>query len=136
MHFIFSTPVLIRHLWQLKTAVFLRRCLICTVPLSSGAIDTTLCNFGMGQVSQSVCLWKILPVQSNVVMKKMKYLMNKPNKLFELMHGNQTQLPGSLYTTIHFLCNNGPNKLECLSLANLSSLEQCSNLADLAINKL
>jgi len=33
MQFIFSTPVLIRHLWQLKTAVFLHRCLICTVPL-------------------------------------------------------------------------------------------------------
>jgi hypothetical protein len=29
----FSTPVLIRHLWQLKTTVFLHRCLICTVPL-------------------------------------------------------------------------------------------------------
>ncbi len=32
--FIFSTPVLIRHLWQLKTAVFLHGCLICTVPLN------------------------------------------------------------------------------------------------------
>jgi hypothetical protein len=32
MEFIFSTPVLIRHLWQLKTAVFLYRCLICIVP--------------------------------------------------------------------------------------------------------
>ncbi len=27
--FIFSTPVLTRHLWQLKTAVFLHWCLIC-----------------------------------------------------------------------------------------------------------
>ncbi len=35
MQFIFSTPVLIRHLCQLKTAVFLHRCLICTVPLES-----------------------------------------------------------------------------------------------------
>jgi len=32
MLFIFSTPVLIRHLWQLKTVVFLHWCLICTVP--------------------------------------------------------------------------------------------------------
>jgi len=31
--FIFSTPVLIRHLWQLKTVVFLHWCLICTVQL-------------------------------------------------------------------------------------------------------
>ncbi len=35
MQFIFSTPVLIRYLWQLKTAVFLHRCLICTVPLGN-----------------------------------------------------------------------------------------------------
>jgi len=33
MLFIFSTPVLIRHLWQLKTLVSLHWCLICTVLL-------------------------------------------------------------------------------------------------------
>jgi hypothetical protein len=31
MQFIFSTPVLIRQLWQLKTVVFLHWCLICAV---------------------------------------------------------------------------------------------------------
>ncbi len=31
MQFIFSTPVLIRRLWQLETVVFLNWCLICTV---------------------------------------------------------------------------------------------------------
>jgi hypothetical protein len=31
--FFFSVPVLIRHLWQLKTFVFLHWCLICTVLL-------------------------------------------------------------------------------------------------------
>ncbi len=31
--FIFSTPVLIRHLWQLKTIVFLHWCVIHTIPL-------------------------------------------------------------------------------------------------------
>ncbi len=35
MLFIFSTPELIRHLWQLKTIVFLHQCLICSVPLTS-----------------------------------------------------------------------------------------------------
>jgi hypothetical protein len=30
---IFSTPMLIRHLWQHKTLVFLQRCPICIVPL-------------------------------------------------------------------------------------------------------
>ncbi len=33
MLFIFSTLVLIRHQWQLKTVVFLHWCLICNVPL-------------------------------------------------------------------------------------------------------
>ncbi len=33
MLFIFSTPELIRNLWQLKTAVFPHWCLICAVPL-------------------------------------------------------------------------------------------------------
>ncbi len=33
MLFIFSTPVLIRHLWQHKTVVFLHRCLIHAVLL-------------------------------------------------------------------------------------------------------
>jgi hypothetical protein len=32
---LFSTPVLIRQLWQLKTVVFLHWCLICTVLLIS-----------------------------------------------------------------------------------------------------
>ncbi len=34
MYFIFSTPVLIRHLWQLKTVVFVHWYLICTVLLA------------------------------------------------------------------------------------------------------
>ncbi len=34
MLFFSSTPVLIRHLWQLKTVVFLHWSLICAVPLS------------------------------------------------------------------------------------------------------
>jgi hypothetical protein len=37
MLFIFSTPVLIRHLWQLKTVVILHWCLICAVLLMSCA---------------------------------------------------------------------------------------------------
>jgi hypothetical protein len=39
MLFIFSTPELIRHLWQLKTAVFLHWCLIHAVPLMA-AVST------------------------------------------------------------------------------------------------
>jgi hypothetical protein len=35
MMFIFSTPVLIRHLWQLKTVVFLHWCILRAVPLKN-----------------------------------------------------------------------------------------------------
>jgi hypothetical protein len=34
MLFIFSTPLLIRHLWQFKTVAFLDWCLICSVLLT------------------------------------------------------------------------------------------------------
>ncbi len=39
MLFIFSTPVLIRHLWQLKTVVFQHWCLICAVLLRANELD-------------------------------------------------------------------------------------------------
>ena len=42
MLFIFSTSVLIRHMWQLKTVVFLHWCLICTVLL--GSLLFVLCS--------------------------------------------------------------------------------------------
>jgi pentapeptide MXKDX repeat protein len=35
----FSTPELIRNLWQLKTAVFLHWCLLCAVPLYKKVVD-------------------------------------------------------------------------------------------------
>ncbi len=42
MLFIFSTPVLIRHLWQLKTAAFLHRCLIHPVLLNKHHYNATV----------------------------------------------------------------------------------------------
>jgi len=42
MVFIFSTPVLIRHLWQLKTVVFLHWRLICAALLSHDSVIITL----------------------------------------------------------------------------------------------
>jgi hypothetical protein len=40
MLFIFSTPVLIRHLWQLKTVVLLHQCTICALLLIIPAAAT------------------------------------------------------------------------------------------------
>jgi hypothetical protein len=42
MLFIFSTPELIRHLWHLKTSVFLNWSLICAVPLNSASLCNTI----------------------------------------------------------------------------------------------
>ncbi len=46
MLFIFSAPVLIRHLWQLDTVVFLHWYLICAVPIRKGLG----CQSGMGEI--------------------------------------------------------------------------------------
>ncbi len=89
MLFIFSTPELIRHLWQLRTIVFLHQCLICSVPLPgtntlslwSGASGTNKFSFMAqyvcvnivklfssslcyGQISQSVYSMDVISVQS------------------------------------------------------------------------
>jgi hypothetical protein len=56
MLFIFSMPVLIRHLWQLKTVVFLHWCLICAVLLDTCAIDKfKLTGHNLGLVFSSWC---------------------------------------------------------------------------------
>jgi hypothetical protein len=44
MLFIFSTPVLIRHLWQLNTVVFLHRFRICVL-FQIGQMDLELCAY-------------------------------------------------------------------------------------------
>jgi hypothetical protein len=51
MFFIFSTPVLIRHQWHLKTVVFLYWCLVHTVPFGQLDILSTnvKSNKGKGQ---------------------------------------------------------------------------------------
>ncbi len=93
MLFIFSTPVLIRHLRQLKTVVFLHWCLIHVVllgltscsyqahsemtswqngmaPKKSGALFTTLYfirNLHMGPISQNVCFLLAFPAYPNVL---------------------------------------------------------------------
>ncbi len=60
--FIFSTPVLIRPLWQLKTVVFLHGCLICAVLLY--ATVEHCCNFSLNlkwtPPSPIISQWDIL----------------------------------------------------------------------------
>ncbi len=40
MLFIFSMPVLIRHLWQLKSDVFLHWCIKCSILFGLNVVDT------------------------------------------------------------------------------------------------
>jgi hypothetical protein len=56
MLFIFSTPVLIRHLWQLKTVVFLHWCLICTLLLCSAYVQSGNTKGGSITVPLTSCL--------------------------------------------------------------------------------
>ncbi len=56
MVFIFSTPVLIRHLWQLKTVVSLHWCLICTVSLCSTYVQSGNTKGGSIIVPLTSCL--------------------------------------------------------------------------------
>jgi hypothetical protein len=46
MLLMFSTPGLIRHLWLLKTVVFLHWCLICAIPLPSTSALFYVCEQG------------------------------------------------------------------------------------------
>jgi len=51
MLFIFSTPVLIRNLWQLMTVVLMHRCLICVVLLRQSAITSSVVMSGVIMLS-------------------------------------------------------------------------------------
>ena len=46
MSFNISMPVLIRHLWQLKTVVFIHWCLICRVLFDEALCFFFLCSLG------------------------------------------------------------------------------------------
>ncbi len=52
MLLIFSMPVLLRHLWQLKSVVFQHRCLICAVLLSR--IFSSFCPVVLGSTNNLV----------------------------------------------------------------------------------
>jgi len=60
MLFIFSTPELIRNMWQLKTAVFLHWCLIWAVPLFYNAQGAKVSTATPVKVEQKTLLWGAL----------------------------------------------------------------------------
>ncbi len=67
MQFIFSTPVLIRYLWQLKTVVYLHWCPICAVLLYESTINlfhdhNKFCTV----TNQRFCHSQSLPSQSHI----------------------------------------------------------------------
>jgi hypothetical protein len=59
---IFSTSVIIRQLWQLKTAIFLHRCLICDLLLHKGT------KKGQAQFSSNDdCLWLLFTQSYRII---------------------------------------------------------------------
>ncbi len=54
MLFIFSTPVLIRHLWQLKAVVFLHWCLMCAAPLHKNVRNASLLQSRASKKKKSI----------------------------------------------------------------------------------
>jgi hypothetical protein len=65
MLFIFSTPVLIRHLWQLKTVVFLHWCPICAALLPNSKISKHYFCGGISylQIIFLQIFWPALPAR-------------------------------------------------------------------------
>jgi hypothetical protein len=57
MLFIFSTPVLIRHLWQLTTVVFLHWCLMCAVLLLGYCIPCSSHKTFYNNLTTTIICW-------------------------------------------------------------------------------
>ncbi len=99
MSFIFSTPVLIRHLWQLKTVVFLHWCLICALQLSDGAnlriSFRTAESLARLETSSVGGIWLIEQINS---LKSTKFCRNKiKKKTFALfVQDNGLALPANI----------------------------------------
>jgi hypothetical protein len=131
MLFIFSTPVLIRHLWQLMTVVFMHWCLICAVLL--GYFWKLIVFFWKDEVAQITgTFWatfyrnKFLTFSLKLAVSMWFYglwvVWCKYYCIFLL--GNCF---GYFFNLGIFFISSGhtakrKNKLECLSLSSLSSL--------------
>jgi hypothetical protein len=80
MLFIFSTPVLIRHLWQLKTVVFLHWCIICSVLLAQVNCDISAQYFTLMlsdfMLSVVMCRFIMLSVILLIVIVRSVIILN------------------------------------------------------------
>ncbi len=65
MLFIFSTTVLIRHLWQLKTVVFLHWCLICVVLFDEVGYHLKYCHV-IFEIEKNIVLTLNVKLQRNL----------------------------------------------------------------------
>ncbi len=58
MVFIFSIPVLIRHLWKLKTIAFMQRCLLCAVFIGPNFLLLSTCALALKTTTEAnVCIY-------------------------------------------------------------------------------
>ncbi len=91
MLFIFSTPVWIRHLWQLKTVVLLHRCLICALLLTNylPLIVGQLQNLSAFQLAMS-SYWSDISFQTAKTKHSIKLGKNQlPVSAHRWQHGSQ-----------------------------------------------
>ncbi len=116
MKFIFSTPVLIRHLWQLKTVVFRHWCLILTVTLSPLLVAAKL------QIYNSILLRWSLVWMNPQFLSQINW--TGWTKSIKFLTFNCSSFPQHLRTgaTVIKLLNFLTIKLECLTLRNNTAL--------------
>jgi len=113
MLFIFSVPVLIRHLWQLKTFVFLHWCLICTLLLKFNDILQRLQKCLLMIIISILCrsinsnFQKDLWVKLSGALRPCLQLFDKPWELVEYKYKHS-----SLFCSVF----GETKKLDCLSL--------------------
>jgi hypothetical protein len=115
MLFIFSTPVLIRHLQQLKTVVFLHWCLICAVPLKLD--ESALAEKSLRRKSylsdDGACEEPDAAVGFNEVAVDFMNLLR-----FALAHRPDADVTKRFFV----VAEGGNNKLGCLSLERISQI--------------
>ncbi len=96
MQSIFSTPVLIRNLWQLKTVVFLHWCLICAVQLvyKTNLSPSLVAYFKVTDILKNTSFLCLLRVH-NVLQKRplvWLYLTNSPSAIKATAHNGPNLL--------------------------------------------
>jgi hypothetical protein len=120
MLFIFSIPMLIKHLWQFKTAVFLHRCLLGVLFNKHFGGETFLSISvladGGTDFNPSLIFQALQQTVDGVVHRRQSAHLRRNRG--NLHHWNSLEVVGDIWYSIHNASfssqlTNQPNKLEC-----------------------